>query len=148
MEALRRYGDRMTIFCQVGQIRIPEGKYQPILTYLESSICQVIPRQKNGIFHPKVWVLKFTSDEEATQYRVLCLSRNLTFDRCWDSAVVLDGELKERQNFIRKNNPLADFVEELASLSKSVSSDRRKQIRDMAQDLRKVAFDLPEGFHD
>lgn len=148
LEALRRYGDRMTIFCQSGQIRIPEGKYQPILTYLESSIVQVLPRKKNGIFHPKVWVLKFSSEEEPTRYRVLCLSRNLTFDRCWDSAVVLDGELRERQNAIRKNNPLADFVGELASHLRGGSADRRQQIRDMAQDLRTVAFELPENFDD
>ena len=43
LEALRRYGNRFTIFCQSGQIRLPQN-YQPLcVTFLEPCIYDVIP---------------------------------------------------------------------------------------------------------
>jgi len=54
----------------------------------------------DGVFHPKVWALRFIAGDGAIGYRVLCLSRNLTFDRCWDTVVTLDGELTDRSNAI------------------------------------------------
>jgi hypothetical protein len=42
LEALRRYRDRFTIFCQSGQIRLPP-KYPPLLTFLEPCIYDVEP---------------------------------------------------------------------------------------------------------
>jgi hypothetical protein len=84
LEALRRYRDRFTIFCQSGQIRLP-AKYPPLLTFLEPSIYDVETPDKEGIFHPKVWALRFAAEDGSVRYRVLCLSRNLTFDRCWDA---------------------------------------------------------------
>ena len=40
LEALRRYGNRFTIFCQSGQIRLPP-KYPPLVTFLEPCIYDV-----------------------------------------------------------------------------------------------------------
>src|ERR1700691_1989093 len=40
LEALRRYGERFTIFCQSGQIRLPDD-YPPLVTFLEPSIYDV-----------------------------------------------------------------------------------------------------------
>src|SRR5262245_29163547 len=57
LEALRRYGDRFTLFCQAGQIRLP-SKYPPLVAFLEPCIYEAQPQNKNGVFHPKVWVLR------------------------------------------------------------------------------------------
>src|SRR5690349_19001163 len=104
LEALRRYRDRFTVFCQSCQIHLP-ATYPPLVTFLEPCICDVEAPDPEGIFHPKVWALKFVAKDEVIRYRILCLSRNLTFDRCWDTAVSLDGELLDRTNGIAANHP-------------------------------------------
>jgi hypothetical protein len=146
LEALRRYGDRFTIFCQSGQIRLPP-KYPPLVTFLEPCIYDVKAPDSEGVFHPKVWVLRFIAEEGAIRYRVLCLSRNLTFDRCWDTVVALDGELTDRSNAIAANHPLADFVAALPGLARlPLPRERRQGVAKIANELRRVRFTWPEGF--
>ena len=146
LEALRRYGDRFTIFCQTGQTRLPP-KYPPLVTFLEPCIYDVKAPDQEGVFHPKVWALRFVADDGAVRYRVLCLSRNLTFDRCWDTVVALDGELTDRSNAIAANRPLADFVATLPSLARlTLPRERRQGVAKIADELRRVRFTWPEGF--
>src|SRR5690348_18036565 len=140
LEALRRYGDRFTIFCQTGQTRLP-AKYPPLVTFLEPCIYEVEAPDAEGVFHPKVWALRFAAEDGATRYRLLCLSRNLTFDCCWDTVVALDGELTDRTNAIAANHPLGDFIAALPSLAvKSVTPKRRQAIAKMADEIRRVRF--------
>jgi hypothetical protein len=146
LEALRRYGDRFTIFCQSGQIRLP-SKYPPLVTFLEPCIYDVEAPDAEGVFHPKVWALRFVADDGAICYRVLCLSRNLTFDRCWDTVVALDGELTDRSNAIAANQHLAKFVAALPGLARRpVARERRQDVARIADELRRVRFTWPEGF--
>lgn len=146
LEALRRYRDRFTVFCQSGQIRLPP-KYPPLLTFLEPCIYDVEPPDREGVFHPKVWALRFLAEDGSVRYRVLCLSRNLTFDRCWDAAVALDGELTDRSNAIAANHPLGNFLAALPDLSlRPLAARRRQGVTKIADELRRVRFDWPEGF--
>jgi hypothetical protein len=146
LEALRRYGDQLTIFCQSGQIRLPP-KYPPLITFLEPCIYDVEAPDPEGVFHPKVWALRFIADDGAIRYRVLCLSRNLTFDRCWDTVVALDGELTDRSNGIAANHPLSDFVSALPGLSqRPLPRARRQGVAKIADELRRVRFTWPDGF--
>ena len=148
LEALRRYGDKFTIFCQAGQIRLP-SKYPPLVTFLEPSVYEVQPPDDAGVFHPKVWALRFISDESKVFYRVLCLSRNLTFDRCWDTVVALDGELTDREKAFAANHPLGNFFQALPELAlRKLSLERRRGIQEMADELRRVRFSMPEGIED
>jgi hypothetical protein len=146
LEALRRYGNRFTIFCQSGQIRLLQN-YQPLVTFLEPCIYDVVPPDPEGIFHPKVWALRFLAQDGRVRYRVLCLSRNLTFDRCWDTVVALDGDLLKRANAIAANHPLADFVAALPPLAlRPLARERRQDVAKIADELRRVRFTWPEGF--
>ncbi len=146
LEALRRYGDRFTVFCQSGQMRLP-AKYPPLVTFLEPCIYEVQPPDPAGVFHPKTWALRFAAGDGTVLYRVLCLSRNLTFDRCWDTVVALDGELSDRTNAIAANHPLGDFVAALPGLAlRTLAPKRRQAIIKMADELRRVRFTWPEGF--
>ena len=148
LEALRRYGDRFTVFCQSGQIRLPP-KYPPLVTFLEPCIYDVQLKDPDGVFHPKVWALRFVAEDGAVRYRVLCLSRNLTFDRCWDTVVALDGELTDRSNAIAANHPLADFIVALPGLSsRPLPRERRQGVAKIADELRRVRFKWPEGFEE
>lgn len=147
LKTLRSYSDRMAIFCQAGMIALP--KRAPLLfSSLEKAVIQVRAPREGGIFHPKLWILRFAAAEQPVRYRVLCLSRNLTFDCCWDTALLLDGELLDRRNAIATNHPLADFVETLPGLAvRQPVDDRVARMVAVAQDeLRRVKFELPDGF--
>ena len=146
LEALRRYSDRISVFCQAGQIMIPR-KDQLLYSHLEDSVFEVVVPNGQGVFHPKLWVLRFTAPDKPILYRVLCLSRNLTFDRSWDTALVLDGELIDRKNAFAANHPLGNFVASLPNLTIRPLSDQVvKNIQRVEQELRRVQFEPPEGF--
>ena len=89
VEALRRYASKIAVFCQAGQIHVPR-RVQLLLGYLEDSVYEV-KAPRGGVFHPKLTVLRYTAQENNDSvaklppvvYRLLCSSRNLTFDRSW-----------------------------------------------------------------
>lgn len=147
LESLRRYASKMSIFCQAGQIAMPPAG-QALLPYLESSIIESNAPTPGHIFHPKVWVLRFTDASVEVLYRVVCVSRNLTFDRCWDSAVVLEGTHRGRAKPVAASHPLADFVAALPGLARDpvISASARKEIRRIEHEVRRTKFDPPTGF--
>jgi hypothetical protein len=127
-------------------MRLP-SKYPPLVTFLEPCIYDVEPPDREGVFHPKLWALRFVAEDGAIRYRVLCLSRNLTFDRCWDTVVALDGELTDRSNAIAANHPLGDLVEALPVMAqRPIPRARRQAIAKIGKELRRVRFNWPEGF--
>lgn len=147
IESLRRYASRLTIFCQGGQVNIPK-RNQPLLASIEESVVQVFAPKVGGLFHPKVWIVRFRGRDanQAIRYRVLVMSRNLTLSTSWDAMVALDGELVERQKAFSANHPLADFVAALPGLAPVAPSPRVVEHAKLLQDeLRRVRFDLPEG---
>jgi hypothetical protein len=147
LAAIRRNADRMALFCQAGGIHIPSGDKR-LFSYLEDSVIQSIPPDPGGAFHPKVWFLRFTGLGEPIRYRFLCLSRNLTFDRSWDTALVLDGTLQDRKRAFARNRPLSEFLSALPRLAQRPVSERVKNmIRLFRREILKVEFELPEGFY-
>jgi len=145
LDALRRNADRFAIFCQAGRIVVPKPD-RLLLSYLEGNVVQV-NAPEGGVFHPKVWVLRFVKDGQPVLYRFVCASRNLTFDRSWDTALILEGNLVERQNAYAVNHPLADFVAALPGMALGPTSDAlRKRAEQFASELRRVQFELPEGY--
>jgi hypothetical protein len=156
LESLRRFADKLTVFVQAGYIKLPPDLPR-LATLLEPCVCQVrAPREREGgLFHPKVWVLRFRrsapGDEPLIRYRVVCLSRNLTFDRSWDTAVSLDGVLRQDMHRAvkKENNRLADFITALPALQMAnLSLERRRSVQEIADDLRRVEFELPDGVDD
>jgi len=145
LEALRRYANRLHIFCQAGCISVPP-KNQLLFGYLEASVFQV-QAPLGGVFHPKVWALRFTSPDKPVMYRLLCLSRNLTFDRSWDTVLVLEGEVVDRQNAYAAHHPLGNFIKALPILAQApVPQQVIENIELAQQELRRTNFVLPEGF--
>ena len=145
LHAVRRHAERLVVFCQAGCIAKPKG-YRQLLAYLEDAVVEVNPREGNGVFHPKVWVVRLTNGE-SVRYRVLCLSRNLTFDRSWDTMLAFDGELADRTRAISESKPLAEFVRALPGLARDgVSTPRREMVEMMADELERVRFEVPEPF--
>jgi hypothetical protein len=145
LESLRRYADRMAIFCDAGHIALPGAQF-PQFEYLERMVveCQaVVPGCR---FHPKIWILRYLGPDDRVTYRFACLTRNLTFDRCWDTVLTLEGAVLDRQRAIAVNHPLADFIEALPSLAtrKPLRSDLAERIAQIQAEVRRVDFEAPE----
>ena len=144
LEALRSTGDKVALFCEGGQIHLP-GNVTPLYILLEKMVFQVATKAKKGItnypsFHPKFWLLRYINEQKEVLYRVVVLSRNLTFDRSWDVSFFMDGELGEETD---KNLPVAYFLKYLAKqLPKSeLGNEKTKSIRQLMKELAYVNFD-------
>ncbi len=147
LHALRRCADRVTIFCQEGRIAAPT-KHHPLFAHLEPMIAEVHAPDESGIFHAKTWLLRFTGDE-GVLYRFVCLSRNLTRDRSWDTVLALDGVLAGRERAFSRNHPLGEFIAALPSLARREPTPaRREALAVLADEVRRVKFELPEGFEE
>lgn len=148
LEALRRTVGRFAVFCQQGHISVPRQE-SLLYSYLEPAVIEVRPESESGVFHPKTWLLRFAQEGRPVIYRFLCLSRNLTQDRSWDTAVVLEGELEDRTYAFSRNHPLGDFVAALPGLAASdMSGPASEHVELMADEVRRVRFALPEPFQD
>jgi hypothetical protein len=145
LKAVRQYADRVCLFCQAGKISVPRA-YLPLLASLEDSVVEAnAPR--GGSFHPKLWFLRYVAEDGSVTYRFLCLSRNMTFDRSWDTMLCLEGPLRDRVNAFAQNHPLGDFVAALPQLSpQGISPLWRDRITRLAHELRRVEFDVPPPF--
>lgn len=148
LEAVRRNADRITLFCQAGQIALPRD-YRALLVYLEECVVEVTPPDPALLFHPKLWALKFVADHAEPAYRLVVLTRNLTFDRAWDTVLTLDGApaaATERTTIHERNRPLRDILATLPDLAvRPLQDTRTEQVRELAEELAHVAFALPEG---
>jgi hypothetical protein len=148
LKAVRQYADRICLFCQAGKIHVPRS-YQPLLANLEESIVQAVA-PRGGTFHPKVWFLRYASEEDGSvTYRVLCLSRNMTFDRSWDTMLCLEGSLRDRVPAFGRNHPLGQFVEALPKIvDRPLSSTWQQRLNQLAYEIRRVEFEVPAPFDD
>ncbi len=141
LESVRRHADNITVFAQAGALSGPRN-HPPILAYLEDAVVAVRPPRPGHLFHPKVWALRFVDTDEAPRYRLVIMSRNLTFDASWDTIVALDGAPTDSPpNY---SAVVGDFVEHLPKLALHQLDPRRAaDIGRLAADIRKVRWELP-----
>jgi hypothetical protein len=139
LEGVRAVSEKLTVYHQKGQIHVPR-KLNRLYAFLEDMLKPVYPGNENTTFHPKLWVLRYESKDgsDYDRFRVIVLSRNLTFDRSWDIAVCLDGVLTDQPQ--RRNKPLADFLMYLNELSLVPG------MAEFAADVDCVEFEVPHGF--
>lgn len=144
LEALRRTAENITVFCQKGRIAVPR-KDSVLFSYLESAVVEVNSYYPHGVFHPKIWLLRFAGVGKSVLYRFICLSRNLTFDKSWDTVLSLEGEIVRRR--FSRNRPLVDFINTLPDLAASpVPENKLNRVRLHVDELMHVDFKTPEGF--
>ncbi len=147
LKATRQYANQLLLFCQAGKIHVPKN-YQPLLAHLENSIAQSIA-PGGGSFHPKVWFLRYIAADNSVTYRMLCLSRNMTFDRSWDTILSIEGPLRDRTHAIARNHPLGQFVEGLpTTLQRPLSTSWDNRLKTLAHEIRRVEFACPEPFEE
>ena len=140
LEALRSTGDKVALFCEGGQIHLP-NKVTPLYILLENMVFQVSPEKKRRIkgypaFHPKFWLLRYVNDAGDKLYRICVLSRNLTFDRSWDVTFYMDGRPGDKVS--EKTKPVVEFLTYLSAFA----GDNQESVLKLAQELKRVQFKL------
>lgn len=147
LEAIRRHSSQILIFCQAGQIAVP-AKHRLLFSYLEDRIVQVQAPTPKHAFHPKVWVLRYvpTTPGGPVRYRLLCSSRNLTFDASWDTLLLLDGELREdREKGYAVNAPLREFLESLPGMAaRPLPQTHKVQLKRIYGEISRVDWSLSD----
>lgn len=141
IDSIRRHADRITLFHQAGQVSVPKTRL--LFGLIEA---MVVPARAplGGIFHPKVWVLRYRDEHDSQpRYRVLCSSRNLTHDTSWDTMLRLDSTTQGRRAAPLPG--LGDFVRALPGMATTpFDPERRRAIETLADELETVSFALPE----
>ncbi len=144
MEAVRSASERVDVFCQAGQMKVPSSG-NSLYAFLEPMIHEVRRPRPGALFHPKVWFLRYVSEDgDAPAVRFLCLTRNLTHDTSWDLSLRLDGyELARRK---KTNRPLAGFINALPDLSVApVAAERRSRVAALAESAHRAEWEWPDG---
>ena len=146
LEALRATGDKIALFCEGGQIHLPNS-VTSLYILLEKMVFPVTTGAKKGLakypsFHPKFWLIKYVNNKGEALYRVVVLSRNLTFDRSWDVSFCIDGKKVNYET--DKNNPVSDFVSYLIKQlpDNENASEKQKKMRSLLRELKHVEFSL------
>lgn len=150
LDSIRRASDTVKVFCQKGQIKVPETHHR-LYSFIEPCVVQVPPTQQDS-FHPKIWTIRYKNNRQEIKYRVIVLSRNLTFDRSWDVAFQIEGDcIQDRQNNFRNTKPLIDFIsylsgfEKIAWLKSFLSDLGKTEFKMTANEFEDFKF-LPTGF--
>lgn len=142
LDVLHRTSGKIMLFCEGGQIYSP-AKVTPLYALLENSVLQISVNGDNGAFmsfHPKFWLISYKNKKGEKRYRLIVLSRNLTFDRSWDVVVSLDGYKAGGQ--AEKNRPVKDFLAFLKdrTLKTPAGKLRGEQIQKLIDDLDFIEF--------
>jgi hypothetical protein len=145
LEALENNYDKMDVFCQKGQIAVPKN-VNILYSFLEDTVVETQIEAGIKSFHPKIWILRFTDENENYKYRLIVSSRNITFDKSWDTILVLEGEKSGRTD---ENRKLQNFLNYLAdSAAEKIDQNRIDKLKELAAELSEVHFETPAGFDD
>lgn len=141
IRAIEHTARLLTVYHQEGQVKVPHAA-KDIYAYFEDALVPVLPSDAFTSFHPKTWVLRYErhDDPDDVVFRLIVLSRNLTFDRSWDVAAYLEG--KPGPVPIPKNAPLVAFCRWLHEKRPSAGG------RSFLDELARVRFAPPDDFTD
>ena len=146
LEALRATGDKVALFCEGGQIHLP-GNVTSLYILLEKMVFPVTTAKRKGVakypsFHPKFWLIRYVDEKNNYLYRVVVLSRNLTFDRSWDVTFCMDGKKTSTETV--KNNPVGDFISYLIKQlpETDYAAEKQKKMKSVIRELKNVEFSL------
>jgi hypothetical protein len=143
LETIRRYAERTVLFCQAGAVSVPPH-YRTAHTLIEDTVVEV-KKPHGGIFHPKVWIVRFTGADTAPHHRVLVMSRNLTFDRAWDVVVRLDEDTRE--GAAMDSTGIVDFLDSLPpSAARNLSEHQRGLVTSLRTSLARARLVVPPPF--
>jgi hypothetical protein len=143
---LRESARRFTVFHQGGRIHVPRA-HRAVFGLLEECVAAVSAPSGRGVFHPKLWLLRFTDPDGGVLLRAVVLSRNLTFDRSWDVALRLEGRPWGRG--VPESRGLGDLLRALPGMCvEPLDATRTAAVAELADQASRTVFEPPEGFDD
>ena len=157
LTAFRNLSDRLVIFCDPGQIKTLKSRNKEFAILLEKMITPVVLNQRSGeniypAFHPKMWLLQFTNDKQEHFYRLIILSRNISYDKCYDVSVVLESYTQPRKRGeskrdFSKTESILQFIEYLTTVS-SLTDEQNKLIKNMISEItnEQICFKVESPF--
>ena len=131
LHALKKLLPKLAVFCDCASVKVPDLKQNRLLALLDRV---VYPVKHKTAFHPKFWLLKFSRQDEV-RYRLVVLSKNITFDRSWDMALTLDGEPQKNANGAPLSSMLQMFYKSQCGKSK-----RLNILSGLIKEIRQVSF--------
>ena len=145
LDAIRRVSEKVLIFCEAGQIKMPSTP-SALSLLLEKMVIPVALPKRDACgfypsFHPKTWLLQYVDGQGRFSYRFAVLSRNLTFDRSWDVCFAMDSTDTARTS--GKTKPIIAFLDYLRSrIGDSTQNAREKRgaLEKLAKALSGVSF--------
>lgn len=151
LSALQKISDRIVVFCEAGQIKLP-SKINPLCLTLEKMVVPVsVPFDKSinryPAFHPKTWLLEYNNEDGDKKYRFVVMSRNMTFDHSWDVACAMDGDTTSDSEV--SIEPIENFLKFLRKqLNKEMVNYERQysNLSYMIKTIRQVKFHIENGF--
>lgn len=151
LSALQKISDRIIVFCEAGQIKLPSKPNALCLTLEKMVVPVSVPYDKKikrfPAFHPKTWLLEYSNEEGKKKYRFVVMSRNMTFDHSWDVACALDGDTSSSGEVSAE--PIVEF---LKFLKKQLNKDfvnftrQNSDIAYMIKTISHVNFQMEDGF--
>ena len=138
--ALRRVCDRTVLFCQDTAL-LDADHLPPAVIELEPLV-NGVRLERDGAFHPKVWLVRFRNDRGHVQMRLAVMSRNLTADRSWDAGVVLEGSARRAA----RDDGLTDLLDALPGLTRvPLRPAQATLVQGLADDARTTRWTPPKG---
>lgn len=144
-ESLKRLSRRITIYVQGGRIQVPPSLH-PLYGLLDSMIVEV-KAPEGGLFHPKLWIMRFTGrmEPQTNLLRLMILTRNLTMDHSWDIALTLEG--RPSLKAIPDNQDLSAFIKGLPEMAmRPITDSRIEQARRLGDEILQTEWELPPNF--
>lgn len=144
LEAIREAGGRIHVFVDHAGIAIPSVT-RPLYAVLEEMV-HPVKAPNGGVFHPKVWVARFHSEQAPPVFRVSVSSRNLTFDRSWDIALTTESSAEAGEP-LAESKPLSDLLGALPGMAvHGLGEAVVSNLSHLAQQIARCVFPAPDGF--
>lgn len=148
--ALRMCSNKLAVFCNFSNIKVPDAQKKIFYSLIEKSIFPINAAKKPTDlvnFHPKVWVIQESEiNGDTKRIKVIVMSRNLTNDNSIDAVCELTGTISDKEapsKSLEKHKALWDFLNYLKLFA---DGPKRKMIERLVASIKKVKkFDLSDS---
>ncbi len=153
LNAFQKVSDKILVFNEPGQIHLPI-KISQLDFLLEKIVVPVLLKKDESqkrypAFHPKVWVIRYINIDGEYLYRLLVLSRNLTFDRSWDFCFSIDGKIDDNnQSNGKELSYFIDFLIQNIPDSLTNSEQKKLILENLSNEIRQVFFETNNKYFD
>ena len=153
LTALRNISEKLVVFCDPGQIKTLNTRNQEFAILLEKMIVPIQLEKVDNIypsFHPKMWLLQFSNEKREHFYRLIILSKNISYDKCYDVSIVLESNTEKRgkgatEKAFKKTKNLLSYLKYLQILvEKEISTEQKTILEKMFSEIEdeQVGFNI------